>query len=216
MFNNCDYNTNGECAFFERIKANVSVIFDVGCQSSHFTSFVGEVHYFDPVSHFIDDLENQSNSNKLSFFNKFGLGSENKELYYYPAYQSFYDRINSCKISDEPNKVLLRIGTAKDYITENNINQIDFIKIDTEGFEMDVLKGFGDFLKNIKIIQFEYGGTFLDNNIKLIELVNYLTDNGFESFSYLTSNGIDPITDFSDHYQYCNIVCKNKTSDVNL
>ena len=68
-------------------------------------------------------------------------------------------------------------------------------------------------MKNVKIIQFEYGGTFLDNNKKLIDVINYLQDKGFYNFSYLTSYGTEIITDFNDHYQYCNIVCINKNSN---
>ena len=64
-------------------------------------------------------------------------------------------------------------------------------------------------MKNVKIIQFEYGGTYLDNNIKLVEMKNYLETFGFTDFSYLVKNGSIPITDFKDHYQYCNIVCIN-------
>jgi len=94
--------------------------------------------------------------NKASYFNSFGLGEENKQLYYYPKYQSFYDRINSCSISDEDNKIMLNIKTGKDYIINNNIKNIDFLKIDTEGYELNVLKGFEDHLENVKIIQFEY------------------------------------------------------------
>ena len=63
------------------------------------------------------------------------------------------------------------------------------------------------------IIQFEYGGTFLDNNTKLIDVIKYLENKNFYKFSYLTNNGPTLITDFNDHYQYCNIVCINKNSD---
>lgn len=37
---------------------------------------------------------------------------------------------------------------------------------------------------------FKYGGTFLDNNIKLIDVINY---------------GTELIIIFTDHYQYYNI-----------
>ncbi len=214
MFNNCDPKKNGEKKFFMNIQDKIKVIFDVGCRSdSEFVSFCGEVHYFDPVNEFIQNLKNQKNLNKTSYFNNFGLGDENKEIYYYPRYESFYDRINSCKISDDSNKKLLHIKKGKDYVLNQNITNIDFLKIDTEGYELNVLKGFGDFLKNIKIIQFEYGGTFLDNNVKLIDVKDFLEQNGFHKFSYLTNKGTQIITDFNDHYQYCNIVCINKTSD---
>jgi len=213
MFNNCNSKTNGEYNFFISIKDNINVIFDVGSrEDSIFINFNGEVHYFDPMVQFIENLKKQNNLNKNSYFNSFGLGNENVQLYYYPKYQSFYDRINSCHVSDDSNKILLHITKGKDYVINNNIKTIDFLKIDTEGYELNVLKGFEDFLENVKIIQFEYGGTFLDNNTKLMDIINYLESKGFYKFSYLTNNGPVAIIDFNDHYKYCNIVCINKNS----
>ena len=214
MFNNCNSKTNGEEQFFINIKDKINVIFDVGCrQDSEFINFNGEVHYFDPINNFIEDLKNQKNINKKSYFNNFGLGNENNEIYYYPRYQSFYDRTKSCGISDDLNKKLLIIKKGKDYVINKNIETIDFLKIDTEGYELNVLRGFDNFLENIKIIQFEYGGTFLDNNTKLIDVIKYLQNKNFYKFAYLNNNDPIIITDFSDHYQYCNIVCINKNSD---
>lgn len=86
--------------------------------------------------------------------------------------------------------------------------------MDTEGYELEILKGFGDFLKTIKIIQFEYGGTNIDNNVKLLDMINFLKSHGFYKFAYLTNYGTELLTDFNDHYQYCNIVCINKNSDI--
>ena len=45
-------------------------------------NFEGEVHYFEPVQEFIEALSAQPNKNRKSVFNNFGLGNENKELYY--------------------------------------------------------------------------------------------------------------------------------------
>lgn len=100
MFNNCVPETNGETNFFEHIKKNVSIIFDVGCQASTFLDFKGEVHYFDPVPEFIETLINTPNKNTKSKFNKFGLGNATKILDFYTNYQSFYDRTLSCGKSD--------------------------------------------------------------------------------------------------------------------
>lgn len=215
MFNNCNSKTNGEYLFYNKIKNNINIIFDVGCRSdSEFLDFEGQVHYFDPVESSVNKLRNQSCNNKQAYFNTFGLGNENKSSYYYPRYQSFFNRTVSCSIDDTQNRVELKIRKAIDYIKENNINEIDFVKIDTEGYELSVIQGFEDTIKNVKIIQFEYGGTFLDNNLKLIDIINYLKQYGFEKFSYLTSTGTELITDFTDHYQYCNIVCVNKNSNI--
>ena len=50
------------------------------------------------------------------------------------------------------------VSTVDDFVKEHSISTIDFIKIDTEGFEMDVLKGARDALSQGKIgaIQFEF------------------------------------------------------------
>jgi FkbM family methyltransferase len=208
MFNNCDFKTNGEEWFYNEIKEKITTIFDVGCrEESLFTDFHGEVHYFDPVESFINTLSSKQNSNKKSYFNTFGLGEEDKEIYYFPKYQSFYDRVVSCNESEEPNKIRLKIKKGKDYMTHRGLKTVDFLKIDTEGYELNVLKGFEYFLLNVKIVQFEYGGTFLDSNTKLIDVVNYLKSHGFERFFYLSGDGLHPVTDFTDHYNYCNIVC---------
>lgn len=213
MFNNCDSKTNGEHAFFMKIKDNIDVVFDVGCRSdSEFLCFKGEVHYFDPVQEFINKLKEQPTSNKLSYYNAFGLGDEPKYIHYYPRYQSFYNRLVSCKINDDTNKVSLSIKKAKDYIVEKNIQKIDFLKIDTEGYDLLVMKGFEECLDIVNIIQFEYGGTAMDNNTSLHDMIQYLCERGFHKFSYLTSYGTEPIVNFDNHCQYCNIVCVNKKS----
>ena len=67
MFNNCDSKTNGEKKFFLDIKDNIHVIFDVGCRSdTEFIYFTGEVHYFDPVNTFIEELKKKENVHKTS------------------------------------------------------------------------------------------------------------------------------------------------------
>jgi FkbM family methyltransferase len=218
MFND-DTNpkTNGETAFFNKIKDGIGIVFDVGCRSeSDFTDFEGEVHYFDPVHDYVDILSKQPNKNTVSHFNNFGLGNKHADLYYYPHFGSFYDRIKSCGKSDDNNKILLNIKPAADYILEKNIKSVDFLKIDTEGYELDVIMGFKEHINNVKIIQFEYGGTFIDNNITLFTIVNFLESKGFCKFSYITPNGLKLLTNTDDHYRYCNIACIHKNSDINL
>ena len=110
MFNNCDPATNGEIYFYNSIKNNISIIFDVGCRTdSEFLDFKGTVHYFDPNTEFIEKIKKKNNNNEKSFFNSFGLGNENKSLYYYPRYQSFLNRIKSCSIDDNNNRFELKI-----------------------------------------------------------------------------------------------------------
>ena len=211
------YSTDEEYEFYLLIRDHIDVIFDVGARNeSIYIDFPGEVHYFDPVPDFINQLQTLPTKNRKSYFNKFGLSFENNIKYYYPSFESFFDRIRSCNRSDEANKRELVVRKAKDYIEEAKIERVDFLKIDTEGYEFYVLKGFEEYLSKIKIIQFEYGGTFIDNDTKLVDVVNYLKERGFENFCYLRKDGIIPIADFSDHYEYSNIVCTHKSLPVKL
>lgn len=54
--------------------------------------------------------------------------------------------------------------TIDSYSEKNNIKEIDFLKIDTEGAELDVLNGCKKMLseKKIKFLQVEYGGIVQD------------------------------------------------------
>ena len=240
IFNNCNPRLNGELDFYNRIKDSSSVLFDVGCRKdSLFTNFTGIVHYFDPVKEPIEALSRTPNKNEKSFFNNFGLGDSNRVIDYYPKFQSFFSREPSLgrKASGIP-RVQLEVRTAREYILKENVSGIDFLKIDTEGYELGVMKGFGGFLKNVKVIQFEYGGCNIDSNTKLNDIVSYLSMCGFYNFAYLCRGGSVKLEDLEekvfrtnpqshrhrhpktvkgrradgvipDHYNYSNLVCSN-------
>jgi FkbM family methyltransferase len=185
ILDNCDQKSNGETLFYNSIRNNINVIFDVGSRfDSEFLDFKGDVHYFEPVLQYIEKLKQSCFENKVSYFNNFCLSDTNDTIWYYPNYQSFYNRINSCNTDDSNNKYKLDVKKASEYIKENNVKHIDFVKIDTEGYELKVLKGFEEYLKIVNIIQFEYGGTFLDNNVKLYEIIEFLKLAGFNNFNY--------------------------------
>lgn len=209
MLNNSNPDTNGEFYFFNKIKEDFSIVFDVGCRNdSLLRNSTCEVHYFDPNIKFINQLKKLENKNSKSFFNNFGLSDKECELNYFNEYQSFIDR--SKTIKRDSSIEIFKTKTAKSYVDTHDIDKIDFLKIDTEGFEFNVLKGFGEKLNIVQIIQFEYGGTFKDAGISLLGIINYLKEMEFHSFSYLNKNGTTTIENFEDHYQYCNIVCYNK------
>lgn len=212
MFNNHHAETNGELLFYKKHKDEFNVIFDVGSRSdSIFLTAPAEVYYFEPVAGFLEALkQDASNHNTKSHFLNFGLSDENTTLPYYDIYQSFCDRTKSCGDHSKKHVSHLEVRRADYFILKNNITQIDFLKIDTEGYEWKVLKGFGDKLTIVKVIQFEYGGTFIDNGVRLKDLIGYLKHYDFDTFSYLSPDGLVPIRNDDDHYQYCNIVCFNR------
>lgn len=202
MFNNDNPHTNGELNFIKGFADNLT-IFDVGSRDdSWFTSYKGEVHYFEPVTSFIEELKKRPNDNSKSIFNNFGLSDKEETIKYYSQFQSFVNR------NGTPTDELL-VKTGKDYIEQNDIKKIDFLKIDVEGFEFNVLKGFEGHFDKIGLIQFEYGGTYRDSGVKLNDVFEFLKSQGFIYFFYMIPDGLVSIgteSPVEDHYAYCNII----------
>ena len=77
------------------------------------------------------------------------------------------------------------ISLDKYFIDSNLADRINFIKIDVEGMEFGVLKGMKNILKNNKNIKilFEFvPKDTMEAGFIPIELLNYLTSNGFELY----------------------------------
>ena len=56
---------------------------------------------------------------------------------------------------------------------------IDFVKLDIEGHELDALNGFGEALKFINVIQFEFGGCNIDTRTFWQDFWYFFTENNF-------------------------------------
>jgi len=69
----------------------------------------------------------------------------------------------------------------KDYLEKKSINKIDLLKIDTEGYELEVLRGLKDLIKNVSIILFEHHyDNMIIKNYTFSDIHDLLIDNGFQ------------------------------------
>ena len=219
---NSAYNGDGEDDFFNYIKPTCKTIFDVGCFAGTydngapavnvFTQLSNvDVHYFDPVPEFIDGVSKQIKNKKRSFLNKCGLSNTTGELPYYSEVMSFVERSKTLPHRKTAPDRTFKIVRGDEYVKKHKVKSIDFLKIDVEGFEKSVIEGFGSFLNSVKIIQFEYGGCWDDNNIKFSDVTDILNKVGFTGYSRLCNTGLIPIEEtFVDDYRFSNIVCYNK------
>ena len=67
------------------------------------------------------------------------------------------------------------------YLKKNNINKIDFLKIDTEGYELEVLIGLKNTIKNVRIIFFEHHyDNMIEKKYKFQNIHNLLSSNHFK------------------------------------
>ena len=100
-------------------------------------------------------------------------------------------------IKDEvPTKII----PLKEIIKEEKIEQIDLIKIDTEGFEYYTLVGMDREIKKVRFILFEHHyDNMIIKNYKFKDIHTLLIDNGFQkvykikmpfrkSFDYIYEN----------------------------
>jgi len=70
--------------------------------------------------------------------------------------------------------------TLSDYLVKINIDNIDFLKIDTEGYELEVLMGAKEVLFKISIVLFEHHyDDMIDKNYKFSDVHNFLLTNHF-------------------------------------
>ena len=81
-------------------------------------------------------------------------------------------------------KVPIKIITLDRFIKENNIDKIDMLKMDTEGYEFSVLKGVEINHHKIKFIYFEHHyDDMIKKNYKFSDINRILIKYGFKKIS---------------------------------
>ena len=67
------------------------------------------------------------------------------------------------------------------YLNNKKIDNIDFLKIDTEGYELNILKGLKDNIRSIKIIFFEHHyDNMVKKNYRFGDIHSLLINNKFK------------------------------------
>lgn len=130
----------------------VKIVFDVGARDDVDYLIIKpdiELHAFEPNPIFFKELERQIKNRPNVYLNNYGLGDKDEELPYDPSTQSFLLPVTNPK---------LPIKTLDWYIKEKGIKKIDFLKIDTEGYEYKILMGGKEAIKITRYIQYEGGG----------------------------------------------------------
>ena len=159
-----------ELEVFKQLK-ELNVIFDVGARVD--TDYLdiwpnAEHHLFEPNPEFFDELYKKVEGKSNVHANKYGLGDKNQVMGYISGLQSFVasEAINNPYAISH---LLLPMKTLDTYLLETGIRQIDFLKMDTEGYELKILLGATNWFHIIKYIQYEHWG--IHNNKMIIGLL---------------------------------------------
>ena len=93
------------------------------------------------------------------------------------------------------------VSTVDLFCESHGINEIDFLKLDVEGYELKVLSGAEKLLdsKRIRVIQFEFGPCNIDSRTFFRDFF-YLLNPGFKIFRVL-GNGLAPIESYKEIYE---------------
>lgn len=190
---NYDFNRNGESHILKSLKGflDKGIVFDVGANRGHWACMFSNIfpkisiYSFEPSpSTFKNFLVPATSSvSTIKAFNK-GLGSTSGTLPFKEYIEG--DTLSSFVVdanfhSHESYFTYVDVVSGDEFCLANKISTIDFLKIDVEGFEFEVLDGFKDMIskKAIQIIQFEYGYTNADAGHTLKDFFSFLSSKGY-------------------------------------
>jgi len=191
-------------------------IFDVGANigmRSMFFSINGAkmIYAFEPDPDSYKIMNKNIKKNNLENIYSFNIGVghlSSKEKFYslrFRREESTFDRRLLSGISHPSYKEISTYITSLDAFSEKNDVEIDFVKIDTEGYEVNVIKGMANIIKIIKPdLYFEIHGPNLGTKQEnLIEVYSILNNNNYKIINlkdrhFLNSDYIYYLSDYSN------------------
>lgn len=152
---------------------NINLIFDVGANTGQTVEWLrnflphATIYSFEPVSSSFAELKQNLSFDKNTVLEQLAMGDtvEKKSIKLFDEYST----LNSLKEElmnhgANAKEEEIRVSTIDQYCTEKGISKIDLLKIDTEGYELKVLKGAENMLTNNRIAMIYCEVGFQGNN----------------------------------------------------
>jgi len=104
------------------------------------------------------------------------------------------------------NSEVIKLSTIEDYCLTNNIQEIDIVKIDTEGHEFTAMKGMEGMIKNkkVKTVVFEFGIHQARMRQNFQDFWDFFTGYGYKMYYFRggkTGFGKIPINKYSTRFE---------------
>jgi FkbM family methyltransferase len=186
--NNSKISTNGENNFLDKYIPHTNIVFDVGANVGEWTERSVEsnsnlsVHCFEPDPDAFAHIKTLFEKNPNIFLSNVAIGEQCKPtITFYRAGKG--NKQNSLYLRDsfsnETETYDVKLIDLKHYCEQKSISKIDLLKIDVEGNDVNVLKGSKKLMESqsIKVIQIEYGGTYLDSRFLLKDIFTLAKSN---------------------------------------
>jgi FkbM family methyltransferase len=214
-----DVNTSGERHLVRTLTTVAEPpyrVFDVGANTGQFlTMLLGnvdaallEVHCFEPSPDAFAMLAHVAADHPSVRINNTGLGSEPGEMLLYydrpgsPLASLTRRRLEHFQIPFEMSEPV-SINSVDAYCREQGIQSIDWLKIDVEGHELDVLAGAEEMLArhSIALVTFEFGGCNIDSRSFVQDFFYIFRAASMDLYRLTPSGYLSAIADYREIYE---------------
>lgn len=164
--------------------------FDVGSFAGEWAKLAlalntrAEVHCFEVVEHVFATLQGNLADRPNVVLNRSGLWSETRAMTGHfvgdlPTMSSLVPQVWSYT-GAESVSFDVSVETGDDYCARRGVTHVDFLKVDVEGAELEVIRGFAKLFGDgaIDAVQFEYGPLTLASNHSLKDYHTFFSDAG--------------------------------------
>ncbi len=135
----------------------------------------GTIYCFEPNPYSYERLKINISINELTNVHTYdyALGEEDSEIKFHIYPKGFCNSGMSSKYMETPitHEITVAQKTVDSFIIENNITKLDFIKMDIQGAEMDLITGASETLKKFKPTIFTEACEPYNDTKKLYELL---------------------------------------------
>lgn len=215
-----DVTSSGEHAIFKTLQnlprsaSDTLCLFDVGSNQGQFLQLIDRslvatphrVHCFEPSPSAFAILQKNAGKRSDVVFNNIGLGEVAGEFDLYSdeagsGLASLTKRRLDHFGLDFSHRERVQIQTLDSYCSQCSITNIDLLKLDVEGHELEVLNGGARMLaeRRIKIVTFEFGGCNIDSRTFVQDFYYFFNSHGMSLiFRILPSGDLQQIKKYNE------------------
>ena len=193
-------------ALSKKIKDNkINILLDVGSHKGDYISSLNKkfsienIYCFEPNPDIFEILKKKFNKPYIKLFNygiskKRGNVSFNKNIESSSSsindlnsnskyYKKKFFLLNLFKAQEVTTKINIKVERLDNILNYHKIEFVDLLKVDTEGYELNVIESLGNYISKIKIIHFEHHfDDMILKNYNLTDIHELLIKNGFKKF----------------------------------